>query len=50
MKMAKNLETVRENYTLVNKSAVVLGSQKLNNKNQNKIVNKEVKDSFKKCA
>ena len=43
-------------YTLVleNKSAVVLGNQKLNNTNQNKIVNKiinkKIKDSFKLCA
>lgn len=44
MKLAITVDTVRESYTLVNKSAVVLGSQELKSRIE------KIKDSFKKCA
>ena len=40
----KTVDNVRESYTLVNKSAVILCGKKINNR----IVN--IEDSFKKCA
>lgn len=48
MEMAITVGTVRgrESYTLANKSAVVLSSQKL----KNKIGKIKIEDSFKKCA
>lgn len=46
MKLVTAVDTVRESHTLVNKSAVVLSSQKL----KNKIGKIKIEDSFKKCA
>lgn len=41
---AKTVDTVKESYTLVNKSAVILSGKKTNNRKVN------IEDSFKKCA